>query len=319
MLLPRRLAEAWRPIILNSSRRAGRLSYLLPALYKPAARRYHTAMTQALPQSRRTVLTAVLFGVLILSVGVALLLTHYRPTATGEGTLVVRDMWTRTLPAFWPAATWERVFLAHDDAGRPQERLTVVRRATADGFQGKRIHEILTPRRGRTWSRVVEAWSVRSDLSAGLYTATYNNGELVVEIVLREGEVVFRADNTEFPPAAPPGNYLPEGLEWLAVRLVAAGGKKATFAMITNEYSRAAGGIRFDYVTMTPVNSREVRCRYDVAGQSHTETFHLDASGEVVQMDRDTGESLRPAPATGPDAEGPDAGRPDTVTPADRF
>ena len=256
---------------------------------------------------RSTVATLVLAGVLLVMIGVAWALVRYYRTSAREGALLLAEMRRQTLAGLWPRQHREARYEWRDASGRLEGRLQVSRRAVEGGFEGVTIH---VPVAGPALRQglVKETWTVSDDLAKGDYRADYLTLRYAVEIRLEGGQIHFRTTGMEEEAQEEaPANYVPEGLEWLAVRMVARAGKKATFAMVSNNESRAARDIVPWRVTMTPLDARTVRCLYEWRAGSFAETFHLDDSGEVARVAMDDGAVLAPA-GPEPEPQGTQAG-----------
>ncbi|HUT57920.1 MAG TPA: hypothetical protein VNA25_08730 [Phycisphaerae bacterium] len=241
--------------------------------------------------SRKVLLTSLMIGILLVTVAVAWWLTRFRNAAMREGAHLVDEMRRRSLSDIWPRGALQAVFVRRDGAGRETGRVTVERVATDGGFAGRVRDEPLPAFRGRL-RNVREDWSIRGDLSAGQYQAAYVGENRIIGIILAGEDVHVTVNGQPIDSVPIPANYLPEGLMWLAVRMVADRGREATFAFVSNEESEATGTVALNRVTMTPVGAREVRCTVATGRGRYDVTYHLDASGEVSSVRWEEGMTL---------------------------
>jgi hypothetical protein len=264
-------------------------------------------------KSRPTVATLAMLALLLLTVGAAWLLVRFYHTSSREGALLVQEMRTQRLHTLWPAKPYSAWFARQDRADQVQGRLHVVRRPTDGGFEGEETH-LTIPGRPSGPGTVVERWFVSDDLAHGRYKADYETGEVRVTIDLENRKVTLTGPGIDGITEDAPAHYLPEGVARLAVRMVAASGRKAAFVTISNEASVQKKRMVFFDVVMTPVSPREVRVAYELGGAKLDEwIFHLDGNGEVIREEGEDGTVLAPIPA--PVEEGREEGRP--AEPAD--
>lgn len=242
-------------------------------------------------KSRQGLLTTVMIGILLLTVAVAWWLTSFRNTAAREGAHLVEQMRRRSLSDIWPRGALLAAFVHRDGAGQEIGHLTIARFATEGGFGGWVRHQPLPGFAGRL-RNVREDWSIFDDLSAGQYEAVYIGENRVIGIILSGREVHVTVNGHLHASAETPANYLPEGLMWLAVRMVAERGKEAVFAFISNEESDTGRTVAFHRVAMTPVGPREVRCAVVTGRGRYLRTYHLDTSGEVSSIRWEDGMTL---------------------------
>jgi hypothetical protein len=256
------------------------------------------------PRSRPTVVTLVLAGILVLMVAAAWALVRYYHTSAREGAIVLEEMRRQTLEKLWPPSAYQAHFEWRDASGHALSRLDVARQPVQDGFEGVLLHTVpASP--GRQAAAVREAWTVSDDLSKANYVADYLSQNVRMGIRLDGGEIRFQSTTMKEPAAMEaPANYIPEGLEWLAIRTAARIGKKAAFMWVSNEASHAARDVRTGRLIVTPAGPRSVRCVREWSGGSDTETYELDEAGEVIGAKRDDGSVMVPVPA-GPELEPP--------------
>jgi hypothetical protein len=227
--------------------------------------------------------TLALACLLAAAVGGAWLVVRYYRTSAQEGAAMLDDMRKRTLADFWTGEAYQAKYVIRDSAGRVMGYETVLRGPLDDGFGGVTVHQ-----GGNFVMR--ETWWVANDLSKGHYEANYlsRNGQAAeMHISLDGGRVGFWASGmNEEDSEEAHANYLPEGLEPLAIRLVAREGKKATFLCIPNEESQAAMGIVLGRLTMTPRGGGAVRVRREFRSGSFTDMVYLDEHGEISRVQR---------------------------------
>ena len=257
---------------------------------------------------RAALATLVLMGILLLTVGGAWLLVRFYRSPSRQGAILLQEMRRRTLVDLWPREPYTARFERRDATGRLQSRLRISRRPANDGFTGASLHEAVSGA-ARRIGDVRETWAVSRDLSKGTYRAEYLSQGLIVRIDLGREEVEFRATGLGPAQAEAPANYIPEGLEWLAVRLVARSGRKATFMTLLNEECLSAKDLVFSHLTLTPVDAQTVRGRYEGGEAPYSQTYFLDAAGEVNRMDGTDGSvlALVPGGPEKPETPGPEA------------
>jgi hypothetical protein len=250
-------------------------------------------MTTDAPQSRPALVSLVLMGVLLLAVAGAWLMVRFYHSPSRVGADILQDMRKQGLPALWPARRFAVRFQQKDPSGKLQRRVSMVRQPAEGSFAGHAYTEAVSgpPRRV---GNIEEAWIVTNDLSEANYVAVYRT--FWVKIELNKDQLSVEGSGMDRVTEDTPANYIPEGLEDLAIRQAARGGKKASFQMISDEQSFESKSIAFIRMVVTPVSRQEARCRLEGSGGSLEMTYHLDAAGEVERIQYEDGATLTPLP-----------------------
>jgi hypothetical protein len=247
-------------------------------------------------QPRPGLVSLVLLGVLLLTVGGAWLVVRFYFSASREGAVILEDMRKQGLHALWPQKRYVARFARKAPGGAVLARITSTRQPSAGAFGGTETFEAASTAVRET-GNVKETWAVSDDLTEADYRADYFTRSFSVRIVLNKGRVSFQGSNMAQAVATDaPANYMPEGLESLVVRQVAQRGTKASFQSIANENSFGAKNIVMLRMKMIPVSRQEVRCEVSGGASSYEITFHLDAAGEVTRIDYPDGSFLTPLP-----------------------
>jgi hypothetical protein len=265
-------------------------------------------MTQDSANPRPALVTIVMLGVLLLTVGAAWVVVRYYYSPSRVGATVIAEIRRRTLGELWPKQKYAAWFDRKDALGKIESRRGVVRQSSNGAFAGEMLH-LAVSGASRRIGNVRADWTMSDNLTKGYYRASYLGLGLAVEIDLDGQQVHLRGTQMGTESVDVPANYIPEGLEWLAIRLAAQGGKKATFMLISDIASLQNKTIAFDRVVVTPLDAQSARCRYETGGPPVTWTYHFDAAGEVVHGECDDGSVLIPAPGPveGPATEGPES------------
>lgn len=261
---------------------------------------------QTAARRRPAVLAGLMVAVLLLSVGLAAWIARGRSRPVRRGAEIVEHIRQRRLSAFWPREKQTFWYLSYGRSGRPRGWWLAERRATGDGFAGRRVW-----RAGSQIHR--EAWKIDD----GAVVCEYQASSSLIEraspgrvpvlrqvsataITLRGRKVTVRREALGVGQAATgeaPDNYLPEGISPLAYHLTIAGEEPATFAMIFNQQAVLGGRVQFASAKVAPQGSRKLGVTYSTLRGSSSDRITVDENGQVESSEGlDTGESYRRVP-----------------------
>jgi hypothetical protein len=239
---------------------------------------------------RPMMLAAIMIGILAGSVLVAWWLSELRGAAVRRGREVVRTIRGSGLAAYWPEdehVAWYLIRRAQ--SGQPAGWYMVRRRRVPDGY---RIWKIA----GLDRKYYLEEWRLNPSATISNYEARSLSGQgrgTIIRLNGREATVLWTQGAVALSGTSTvPENYIPEGLNDLAVELAAAGGKEAAFQTIFNEEALGGSRVRFGRVRVEPLGSRRVRVRYRSARAQWEETLWLDDRGRIERSERPEAETF---------------------------
>jgi len=250
--------------------------------------------------ARDALLSVILFGVLLASVGGAWLVVRRSggPTASSRGAEIVARIRRETLGAFWPGSTSIRWFLLRQGRDVVGFRSVVTQPRADGGFDRLRMDvRPWTDRPGSIWSHCrLNADATECQYRAGRLDITPRGMGISSDtrIVLADGrvEMAQRIGSSIIgryirSSAPSPANYLPEGTLWLACRLVARRRDEARCSLIIDHLAPIGSATRFvevliSYVGRGDANTDVVRVSPEPVEASAGQMYHLDADGRVV-------------------------------------
>ena len=239
--------------------------------------------------SRQGLLTAVMFVLLLLSVGAAWLLTRGRGSPTRAAMNVLEQIRADGLGAHWEGQTVRWYVIRAN--GKPVGWRLLLRAGRDDGgFEGLEfIVAGNAPRRSVNWWH----WSLNADATKGVYVAQAlsrrNFGKTIVK--LGNGRIVIQQELKSglFTSAASvPPTYLPPGLMRLAYSLVARNKSQATFK--TTIDSRRPSGTKPDfafanirYAAPDDAGGASLAVRMGGDSTGNATMLYMDDRGELVR------------------------------------
>lgn len=248
--------------------------------------------------------SVVLLMILLACLGWAGLIVQRRtgePRRAGESILeaIARDGLDRALPPATGAVEW---FLSADPEGN------VVGCEAYRHVRGPGGHSLVSLfYRGKPQEMTLEVWTIANDLStseyraasglapARLYTfpgsakgaAPFDAPDLTF-IDQAKGQVTVRrrmARHVAEATAPAPGNLIPEGATYAAVRYVARQQRPASFYSISNEQAIGSGRLLFTTVRMRPVAKDCVEVTQSIPGAGDQLTrWYLDSGGNIAKV-----------------------------------
>jgi hypothetical protein len=233
-----------------------------------------------IPDSPRAILAGLMLAVFLASVGIAWWLAARQGRPRENGAATIRLIRQR-LSELWPVETETLWYLHRSQTGRPVG-WSMVRRQRREGmFAGVKI--VASRRTGQVYA---ERWEVGDGAAAGQYFASARGRSEVTRIALGAGKVAVerRAGFLRRQAEAPaPDNYIPEGLQPLALRLVATGQAEARFAFISNDESISeVGELLFSTLHVQPAGPRRLRLTYATHENRWSTLVDLDERGTVA-------------------------------------
>ncbi|MCE5328416.1 MAG: hypothetical protein LLG01_18600 [Planctomycetaceae bacterium] len=239
----------------------------------------------------------VLLVVLAAAIAAAWTVVSVRAGATRRGTEIVRRLREKGLAHFLGSQPQVHAYLATRPDGRTYG-WRLVRIELADGnYAGLIVDELQDGARAQ---HSTEHWQAAADLHQVRYEASETitgqqtrgisiamatpDGEPKVTVIMAKGREGIAGQGQA------PGNYVPEGMLPLAIRLAAEGGKPANIMLILNNEalvptSKGDYQPNFTSAQLRPISPREVEVSLD----STTNTYILDERGRIVSIRYESG------------------------------
>jgi hypothetical protein len=230
-------------------------------------------------RSRQALLSLVMLGVLLASVGAAMLVVRGSQGPRQRGDELLRHIRSRTLEALWQDKETDIWLLAVDETGAAVgwEHIT---RTMADG-------QYAGTNRSQTPGIVSqETWRLNADATKGGYDSTARLGRASLDrttIVFQDGMVTVQKGAQDRPVTSKaPSNYIPEGLDLLVFHLAASRGEKAVCQMVFNIAAIGRGEVNFTQVQLIPEGKNRLRL---VPGMSPAGmVYEFDAQGSIQRI-----------------------------------
>jgi len=242
---------------------------------------------------QRAILALVMLGILLLSVAVAWWFVRARGDDVRRGEDIIRRIRGNSLEHYWTDAPEVLWYLARSSSGRIVALRRISRAPVAEGAadgitEGYEGANTLYRLRGtRLFPLNQEWWRISTGATRGSYRGpAQKRGFIWTEIYLNDGRI--RVD--QIGPRAltaettVPGNYIPEGLSLLAVRLVAAEGKPASFRTIINQHAIVDGYVPFAKVTMAPDKQGKVVAEMTDLQGKNASVYTVDEAGRITRI-----------------------------------
>ena len=239
-------------------------------------------------QEQAKLLTAVLAGVLGVSIACAYLITQKSRGPIRRAEKILTDLRATGLSAYWSDKAIELTYDLLNADGKKLAHKAAVRKPIDGGYRG-----IIDLRRQS--SKATEAWYVSEDVYMGLYEVESNLGRFIVMGIAIEGDDLTVSTPGFSTQAKAPANYIPEGLMDLVIYLTALTGKDATFSTIANEHALAGKKVRFFQVQIKPQDENNVavympglrgtqRMEYKLGSDGIVHEIILNSQGDRFQL-----------------------------------
>ena len=243
--------------------------------------------------TRRSLLAWLMMALLAASVGAAWWLTasrHFDPRAAGE---VMGSIRKRGLPALWGDQLVANWYIRYRADGKPVGWHVAKRlRRQGGGYAGTRIKQTGdlfsiqtwalddTARTGKYESRrwrwrtiSLPGRTVRMPVPSDATEISFGNGRL--DVIQAEGNRVLKAS------APVPDDYIPNGLDDLAMYETAAWGRKTMFTILTDGQAIARGQVNFTILRATPEGGRVIRRQFN---DSEEEIMIFEEAGRLLKI-----------------------------------
>ena len=242
--------------------------------------------------TRRGLLAVLMLTVLVASVGIAWLLQRQATEKVRAGIKIIQEIRAKGLEHYWPEKLQIDWYLIYSKGETIGWRASARAKADDETFVGVDVEVV--PKRHSSHER----WTLNADATAGAYHADLRlagSGGFKTDIVLSDGVVKV----VQYVPgfgsiqagADAPGNYLPEGTLYLAVRQAAEMQADAQFKMVFNERPNRDkivefGTIRLRYLgreqTQQGKTVHRVRMSETRGGGKGGTVFELDENGKIL-------------------------------------
>jgi hypothetical protein len=231
---------------------------------------------------RRAWLSVILLLILALSALAAWWLVDLRRAPNTRGEAILTHIRAQRLAHYWGPQAATQWYLVQDPNGQAAGYVVRTRHASREGYGGMILYRAGD---AHHW----ENWSLDAAASSGAYVAMAGGRGLPdTQIVLRDGKVTVlkpRAAGAEQATEPAPANYIPEGLMHLVIAEMAKASAPARFRFLYNPEAIVEGQLYFTYTWMSPQGGGKVRVRNTFFGGESDDLYHVDATGEVVQID----------------------------------
>ncbi len=256
---------------------------------------WKNAMTRTPTKSettRRGLLAVLMLTVLVASVGIAWLLQRQATEKVLAGTKIIQEIRARGLEHYWHEKLQIDWYLIYSKGETIGWRASARAKADDETFIGVDVEVV--PKRHSSH----EIWTLNAGAAVGTCHADLRlagSGGFRTDIVLSDGVVKV----VQYVPglgsvlagADAPGNYLPEGTLYLAVRQAADMQADAQFTMVFNEKPNRNkivefGTLRLRYLgreqTQQGRTVRRVRMSETRGGGKGGAVFELDETGKIL-------------------------------------
>jgi hypothetical protein len=254
---------------------------------------------------RQSLLSIVMLGVLLASVGAAWLIVRGSKGARERGAQILRQIRSQKLTALWGQGASEDWYLGKSRDGQPVGWCRATRQFTGDGYAGT-VHWM------QPGLALKDTWRLNQDATSGTYLgqAIGSRKSMTTRIVLQEGQVLVQSTLAKnmVVRAAAPSNYVPEGLEFLVGFLASAERQAVACQMVFNEEPIRGGRLNFHLVMLESIGSGRVRWQSPDTGAQMV--YQFDKRG-ILESIESPAEGITYQRVSRQDVEGhfPDAGR----------
>jgi hypothetical protein len=230
-------------------------------------------------QRRQSLLSVVMLGVLLCSVGVGWLVIRGARVSQKRGEEILRRIREQTLRSLWDSQRVELWYLGTDGGGRKVGWRRVTRNLADGAYIGTLYH-------ARENFRAQSRWTLNAEATEGSYIANESTPgkRLITRITFKEGTVTLRSNilRTSVRTVAP-ANYIPEGLSELVYFLAADGNTDAVCQMVFDGDPVQGGRVNFRTITLRPEG--EGGLRWTASGGVGQTIYQFDNSGAIESIE----------------------------------
>lgn len=230
-------------------------------------------------RNKRPLLSIIMLGVLLVSVGIAWMVTREPQAARARTEDILDEIRSRKLSRWWGKKPVELWYIARDKDSKPIGWQRITRSFAAGGYAGTRQAHIRD-------LRISEKWTLNNDATAGVYIgqALTSREILQTRITLKNDEITVHSGLWNEPvKSSVPSNYIPEGLATLVFFLAASGHEDASCRMIFDADAVIPGRINFHSVKLLPEGSR--RIRHVLTRGRYEMIYKFDSKGFIERIE----------------------------------